>query len=90
MEEIIQKCKCGIYLSVNQYRDYYQSIEDAVKEERERNSMDIDDELAARMVAEKSLISLQFYPNTPVGFYIVYGTTLDEVVTKAKSVINSL
>lgn len=90
MEEIIQKCKCGIYLSVNQYRDYYQSIEDAVKEERERNSMDIDDELAARMIAEKSLISLQFYPNTPVGFYIVYGTTLDEVVTKAKSVINSL
>ena len=90
MEEIIQKCKCGIYLSVNQYRDYYQSIEDAVKEERERNSMDIDDELAARMVAEKSLISLQFYPNTPVGFYIVYGTTLDEVVTKAKSVLNSL
>jgi len=90
MEEIIQKCKCGIYLSVNQYRDYYQSIEDAVKEERERNSTDINDELAARMVAEKSLISLQFYPDTPVGFYIVYGTTLDEVVTKAKSVINSL
>lgn len=89
MEEIIQKCRCGVYLSVNQYRCYYQSIEDAVEEEKERNGEDIDDELAARMIAEKSLISLQFYPDTPIGFYLVYGTTLDEVITKAKSVINS-
>ncbi len=41
-------------------------------------------ELAGRMIKEQMFITLQFYPDTPIGFYKVYGTSLEEVVRKAK------
>lgn len=89
MDEIISKCKCGVYLEVNRYRDYYISIEEAIKDINSiATEQEIDDELSARMIAEDSLVSLQFYPNTPIGFYKVYGTALDEVVEKAKECLN--
>lgn len=88
MKEIIERCKCGIYLEVNRHRDYYDTIEEAITEENERNTEpEIEPELAERMIKENMFISLQFYPDTPVGFYKVYGTSLDEVVEKAKQAL---
>lgn len=85
MEEIIKKCKCGVYLEVNKYRDYYDTIEEAVAEEK---IADDDIGLAKRMIKENSFVSLQFYPDTPVGFYKVYGTSLDEVIKKALDILS--
>lgn len=88
MEEIIKRCKCGVFLSVNEYRDYYDTITDAVKEHKERNLGDISSDLEARIIAADTLYELQFYPDTPVGFHVVYGTSLDEVVEGAKVILN--
>ena len=82
MEEIIKKCKCSVTLNVNDYRDCYQTIKEAIEEEN-RNEPIIEPELAERMIKENMFISLQFYPDTPIGFYKVYGTTFKEVVDKA-------
>ena len=84
MEELIKKCKCGVYLEVNPNRDIYYSVEQYIKEENMQEE-NIDNEVAERMIKENTVISLQFYPHTPVGFYKVYGTSLDEVVKKALS-----
>lgn len=84
MENIIKKCKCGVYLEANKYRDYYDTIEEAVKEEKVAED---DAELAERIIKENQLISLQFYPDTPIGFYKVYGTTLEEVIKKAEEIL---
>lgn len=86
MKEIIKKCKCGIYLEVNRYRDYYDTIEVAIVEENSQDEM-IEPELAERMIKENMFISLQFYPDTPIGFYKVYGTSIEEVVKKAKEIL---
>ena len=89
MEEIIKKCKCGIYLEINKYRDYYNTIEEAIREENlHDDDKEIEDELAERMIKENMFISLQFYPDTPIGFYKVYGTSLEEVVKKANDILN--
>ena len=58
----------------------YPSPPQAVNEEKIAED---DKELAERIIKEKQLISLQFYPDTPVGFYKVYGTTFEEIVKKA-------
>ena len=88
MEEIIKKCKCGVYLEINKYRDYYETVEEAIKEENERQTEpEIEKELADRMIKENMFISLQFYPDTPAGFYTVYGTSLDEVIGKAGEIL---
>lgn len=83
MDEIIKKCKAGVYLEANKFRDYYETIEEAVAEEL----VETDRELTERIIKENQLVSLQFYPDTPVGFYKVYGTSVDEVVEKAKKIL---
>jgi hypothetical protein len=89
MEEIIKKCKCGVFLTVNEHRDYYMTVEDRIAElnqsgdEQKNPDKEIDDELAQRMIKENCIYELQFYPDTPIGSYNVYGTSLDEVVKKA-------
>ena len=94
MDEIISKCKCGIYLEVNRYRDYYDTIEDAIQEENGDDptnveELEIDPELSARMIKENMFISLQFYPDTPIGYYKVYGTSVSEVVEKALEILKN-
>lgn len=83
MEALIKKCKCGVFLTVNEYRDYYQSVTDWLNEQTEKGNQLDDSKLAERMIKEKMVYVLQFYPDTPIVSYTVYGTTLDEVIYKA-------
>lgn len=96
LQELIKWCKCGVYLTVNRHKDMYESAEESV---RKINEMDyannghhpdyqpeIDKELVERMAKEDSIFELQFYPDTPIGSYSVYGTTLEEVLKKAQEI----
>lgn len=93
MEEIIAQCKAGVYLTVNKFKDYYDSIEDAIKEINERGvkekatEPEIPEEMAKRMIEKNCLYELQFYPHTPIGSYTVYGTSMNEVVSQALEIL---
>jgi predicted RNase H-like HicB family nuclease len=90
LPELITRCKAGVYLTVNRYRDYYQNIEEAIAEAREQydaDNLEIDEDLAHRMVQTGQFWELQFYPRTPVGFNIVWGTSLEEVLQKAEEAL---
>jgi hypothetical protein len=90
IEDIIKRCEGGVYLEVNAHKNYYESTEFAIKEQNARAGYEeIDPELSDRMIKEDTIISLQFYPDTPVGFYKVYGTSIDEVLIKAKECLDS-
>ena len=99
MEDIIKKCKCGVFLTINEHRDYYQSTTERIKEINERDfsanghhkdyEPEIEENLAERMIKEDCIYELQFYPDTPIGSYCVYGTSLEEVVTKAKEILST-
>lgn len=86
-----------MYLEVNRYRDYYDTIEEVIVEANQygKNAGNSDDEpeiepeLAERMIKENMFISLQFYPNTPIGFYKVYGTSIEEVEQKALDILTT-
>lgn len=85
IQNIIDRCKCGVYLTVNEHRDVYETVKEKIQEINERNSEpEINETLAKRLIAANCIYELQFYPDTPVGFYIVYGATLDEVIEKAE------
>ena len=100
LENIIKRCKCGVYLTVNQNRDVYETVEQRIDEINERDfdnngghenyEVEIDDELKARLIKTDCIYELQFYPNTPIGFYIVYGENLEEVITKAEDIFKEL
>jgi len=98
LEKLIKKCKCGIYLTVNSHKDYYDSEEKKIKEVNELDfsqnghhedyEPEIDEETAKRMIKEKMIVNLQFYPDTPISSYSVWGTTLEEVLKKAEECFN--
>jgi hypothetical protein len=66
--------KCGLYLEHNAHKDVYETLEefydpgDFVSEKE-----------WLKAVKENSVWKLQWYPDTPIGFYIVCASTLDAI-----------
>lgn len=78
--------KAGLFLRHNEHRGYYQPLADWIEEQRVE-----DDEWAAegqkeKALAEDSCWSLQWYPATPIGFFILYAADLDVLLAAAAEV----
>lgn len=74
-------CKCGVYIEVNKYRDYYDSIEDAVNDALEDEYMNND--MAHKILLTGNFVNIQFYPDTPVGFYRIIHYDLELALDEA-------
>lgn len=86
LKELMAKCKCSITLTVNKHRDHYQSIADYLQEEKDFSNdgeMLCEADVEAKIIETDTLIELQFYPNTPVGFYKVVHYDLDLALDEA-------
>ena len=71
--------KCGLYLSHNEHRDVYETIEEFY------DAKDfISQEEWHKAVKEDSVWVLQWYPNTPIGFNRIAASTLQAIETKLK------
>ena len=78
--------KAGLHLTHNEHRNYYETVESAI----ERGTYSRDDfpdeaEIAACIAAD-SVWSLQWYPDTPIGFYCVCAATFERVLQLAADV----
>lgn len=84
LKKIFGRCKCGVYLTVNQHRDYYQTAEQKLKElDMLDATSDIDPEVRRIMIETNTIVDLQFYPDTPVGSYSVYHYDVDAAINEA-------
>ena len=75
------KHACGLILTHNEHKSYYDKIEDYLAEERCGSFRDA--ESRQRCIATNEVWELQWYPNTPVGFLSVYAPTLAECLAYA-------
>lgn len=83
---LLGKCKCGVFLSVNQHRDYYQKAADYLKEMQGRREADdplAEPDVLQKMIETDTVIELQFYPDTPIGSYTIYHYDLDMAIKEA-------
>ena len=64
--------KCGLYLTHNEHRDVYETVEDFY----EVDCFVSLDELA-KAISEDSVWVLQWYPETPIGFHRIAASTLE-------------
>lgn len=89
MRDILLRCKCGVFFTANEHRDYYQTAEEwLVDRIRDQEEIDkFDKEIWGEMIKRDTIYSLQFYPDTPVGFYIIYHYDYDELLKKAKNIL---
>jgi hypothetical protein len=78
--------KCGLSLEHNANKEYYQSVEDYLDDDCGGSRFQFkDDDSRARCIQSKELWTLQWYPDTPVGFIAVAAPTLDELLDFANS-----
>lgn len=83
-KQLLMRCKCCVFLIVNEHRDYYQTAEQRLDE------LDMGDcppeilpEVRKEMIKTDTIIDLQFYPDTPIGSYSIYHYDLDAALEAA-------
>jgi hypothetical protein len=77
--------KCGLFLTHNEHRDYYMSASDWC-EEHEGLQDFASEEAKARAIATDEIWILNWYPNTPIGFWSIAAPTLEELLSRAKEI----
>lgn len=77
----LPKHKAGLYLTHNEHKDVYESIEDFYD-----HKDFISPEEWHKAVAKDSVWVLHWYPHTPVGFYKVCGSSLEIVLKRAMEI----
>ena len=81
---LLNRCKCGVYLTVNEHRDDYCSVEQWLNDKNDRECPpDIDQEMRQKMILTNTVICCQFYPDTPIGSYEVYHYDLNQCLEES-------
>lgn len=84
LKKLLTRCKCGVYLTVNEHRDYYATPAQRLEEIESLDcSPTIDDQVRAGILSSGNIVELQFYPDTPVGSYFVVHHDIDEALRLA-------
>lgn len=86
LQQILNKCRCGVYLTVNRHRNLYESAGEYLLSLQGLERLP---EIEIREVMEKTntIIELQFYPHTPIGSYTIYHYDLDKLLDKALEIL---
>jgi Flp pilus assembly protein TadG len=79
--------KASLHLTHNQHLAYYMTVEESIKEQDFGYADDcwVNAEQKAKAITTNECWTLQWYPETPVGFSIVSGADLDVVIAAANS-----
>ena len=84
LKTLLARCKCGVFLTVNEHRDYYETP--AQRLERYAGfecPPNISDEVRAGILSSGTIVELNFYPDTPIGSYHIVHHDLDEALRLA-------
>ncbi len=84
----LPKHKASLTISHNSHKDYYMTVADLLKENHPSIDVEnfVNEEDMQKCIDTDELWEIQWYPNTPVGFYIVCGSTLEIVLSKAMQI----
>lgn len=88
MKKILSKCKCGVFLSCNEHRNYYQSVREWILENMAQDEIkEIPEDVLDKMIETDTAFVLQFYPTAPIGFHILYHYDYDELIKQAHNLL---
>ena len=74
----LPKHKCGLYLTHNEHKDFYESAEEWIADRQFEDDF-VSPEEMQKAIQEDSIWRLQWYPETPVGFYSVAAASLEAI-----------
>lgn len=74
--------KCGLYLTHNDHRDYYETAETRIDDLKQKDEFPSAEDYQ-KAVDTNDYWCLQWYPTTPIGSYAICGTDLDALLARA-------
>lgn len=84
IKKLLDSCKCGVYIQVNEYRDIYRTIKEWLDDlTRGECPLEISQDVRDKMIETNTIINIIFYPNTPVGSHSVYHYDLEAALDLA-------
>jgi len=87
----LPKHKAGLYLTHNQHKDFYESIKDHINGYCSIVADDfVSPEDMQKCIDTDELWELQWYPETPIGFHKVNGSSLEIVLQRALEIEENL
>lgn len=87
------KCKALISLEINSHKNYYMKVEDFLLDEFDDKTHllnEVGTDVFNKMVELDKIVELQFYPNTPIGFYKIYHFDIDMALERALEILESV
>jgi len=78
-------CKCGLTVRFNENRNMYQSVDEYIQNNA-NVGLEVDPEIAKKIIETDSIVELHFYPQTPVGFYHITHYNLDMAIDEAMEI----
>lgn len=90
LNKLISLCKNSVNITINEHRDDHQSIEEYFTSNPITKDylLDVEEEVYDKMIESDTLIDLQLYSDTGVGFYQIYHYDLDKACDMALSAID--
>lgn len=80
------KHKCGLYLEHNPHKDVYIELKDWLKEPCHDDEDWISPEEKQKALDNNEIWILRWYPDTPIGSYVLMGYSLDTLLKAAEDV----
>tara|TARA_R110000851_G_scaffold80063_1_gene176345 strand:- start:556 stop:819 length:264 start_codon:yes stop_codon:yes gene_type:complete len=77
LQELIKNTKCSVTITVNNHRDYYETIEQYIDTKKRKY---ISNDIWQKMIESDTCIELQVYPDTPIGFYVIYHYDIENAI----------
>lgn len=83
-KELISRCKCDVFVAVNNHRSCYTTASVYLEEAKGHDCPpEIHPDVQAAMIASDTIVTVRFYPDTPAGFYEIWHYDLDAALDKA-------
>lgn len=77
--------KASLHITHNQHLAYYETVEQYEETRIDKDEWASDEE-RQKAIDTNSLWEIQWYPDTPIGSYSVFGSTLEATIKAAKEV----
>jgi len=83
-KQLVSLCKSSVEISVNNHRDYYQSVKSYIEEANRIDDVfeELDLKVYDEMIRRNTIVEVQAYPDTPGGFYKIYHYDIDIAIDK--------
>lgn len=84
LNKLLNRCKCGVYLTVNEHKNYYEDVKDHL----DNLGGGSDAKIVEQIIKQDNIVELQFYPNTPIGSYTILHYDVDKAIEQALQILD--